>query len=121
MLFRAVLFFLFACTTTFVLEGVAPKKATSSVLTIPIQALVSTTPPKEPIWIRAQIAYKTDDDTYLIQDKTGQITLFLPTDDLIALELTSGMEVLIYGKLDISPVTPKKNEFYAEKILLPND
>jgi len=121
MTLQMALFVLFACTTVLHLEGVAPKKASASVFTIPVQRLVSTTPPREPIWVRAHIAYKTDDDTYLIEDKTGSITLFLPTDDLMALELSSGMEVLIYGKLDISPVTPKKNELYAEKILLPND
>jgi len=114
---RAALLTLFMLSASLSFGGQAPQeKSASSVLTIPVKALVSTTPPKDFIWIRAQIAYKTDDDTYTIQDKTEQITLFLPTDELMELELTSGMEVLVYGKVDISLVTPRKNEFYAEKI-----
>lgn len=58
-------------------------------------------------------------DTYLIQDSSGQITLFLPTDDLLSLALTPGMEILVYGNVDISNVGSAKNELDAEKIFLP--
>jgi hypothetical protein len=46
--------------------------------------------------------------------------LFLPTDDLMNIALAPGMEVLIFGTVDPSPVHPSKNELYAETILLPS-
>jgi uncharacterized protein YdeI (BOF family) len=97
----------------------APERATTAVSEVPVAALRSSYPPKGTVWVRAKIVQQTDDDTYLIQDRTGQITLFLPTDKLLSLELHPGMEILIYGTVDISPVNPGKNEFYAERVLLP--
>ena len=107
------------CGTTLMAALVPPERATSAVAEVPVGALVSSYPPKGTIWVRATIAQQTGDDTYLIKDRSGQITLFLPTDNLMALDLRPGMEILIYGTLDVSPVRPDKNEFYAERILLP--
>jgi uncharacterized protein YdeI (BOF family) len=100
-------------------ELVPPPRATAAVPAIPLSSLRSTSPQKEPVWIRVTIVEQTDDDTYLVQDVTGQITLFLSVDSLLSLELKPGMEILVYGTLDISPVSSSKNEFYAERILLP--
>ncbi len=94
-------------------------RATIAVPEVPVAALKSSFPPKEAIWVRVHIVQQTDDDTYLIQDRTGDITLFLPTERLVLLDLRPGMEVLVYGTVDVSPVNPEKNELYAEKILLP--
>ncbi len=98
---------------------VPPERATANVSEVPVAALSSSFPPRGAIWVRAKIIQQTDDDTYLIQDQTGRITLFLPLESLLSLGLHPGMEILIYGTVDVSPVTPEKNEFYAERILLP--
>lgn len=98
---------------------VAPQRAVAPVPEAHIGALCSSFPPKGSIWVRAKILEQTDDDTYIIKDRTGKITLFLPTDELLSYELRPGMEILILGSVDISPVKPEKNEFYAERILLP--
>ena len=37
----------------------------------------------------------------------------------MALDLYQGMEILVFGTLDISQVKPEKNELYAERIYLP--
>lgn len=100
---------------------VSPQKATTSVPEVPIQSLRSFSPPKEAIWVKGKILTQTSDDTFIIQDASGQIILFLPTDELLNLTLTPGMEVLVLGKIDISNVSSSKNELYAERILLPND
>jgi hypothetical protein len=34
----------------------------------------------------------------------------------MALDLKEGMDILVYGTLDISPVRPEKNELYADRI-----
>jgi len=98
---------------------VSPERATAAVPEVPVGALRSSSPPLGAIWIRAQIVEQIDDDIFLIKDRTGQITLFLPTENLMSLDLHPGMEILIYGTIDVSPVKPEKNEFYAERILLP--
>jgi uncharacterized protein YdeI (BOF family) len=97
----------------------APERATTAVSEVPVGALRSSYPPKGAVWVRAKILEQTDDDTYLIADRTGQITLFLSTDNLLSLDLLPGMEILIYGTVDVSSVNREKNEFYAERILLP--
>lgn len=115
-------FFLISCTvlSSFCYSTMtAPERAAAAVPEVPVGALCSANPPPGRIWVRAQIVEQTDDDLFLIKDRTGQITLFLPTDNLMSLELRPEMEILIYGTVDISPVTPAKNEFYAERILLP--
>lgn len=58
-----------------------------------------------------------DTDTYIIEDASGAIILFLPTEELEAMPLVVGKKILIYGRVDISPATPDKNELYAEKIV----
>ena len=83
---------------------------------ISIGLLCSSLPPQGGVWVRATLLKRTGEDTFVIRDSTGQITLFLPTDTLIALDLTEGTEVLVYGTLDISPVKPEKNELYADQI-----
>ena len=85
----------------------------------PVGTLRSPTPPQGPIWVRAKLIKRTGEDTFILGDTTGQITLFLPTDALMALDLHEGMEVLVVGTLDISPVKPEKNELYADQIYLP--
>jgi hypothetical protein len=100
-------------------DPVPLQRATTPVSEIPVGALVSSYPPKGTIWVRATIIEQTGDDTYLIKDKTGRITLFLPLDSLMELDLRPGMEILIFGTVDVSGVRPDKNEFYAERILLP--
>ena len=96
-----------------------PPHAKEAVLEVPVAALSSSHPPQGFVWVRAKIMLQTEDDTYLIKDSTGQITLFLPDDNLLSIELIPGMEILVYGSVDVSPVKPEKNEFYAEQILLP--
>lgn len=86
---------------------------------IPVGILCSPIPPQGPIWVRAKLLKRTGEDTFVLADSTGQITLFLPTDALMALDLQEGMEVLIIGTLDVSPVKPEKNELYADRIYLP--
>ena len=83
---------------------------------VPVGVLCSSIPPHGPLWVRASLLKRTGEDTFILQDSTGQITLFLPTDELMALDLYEGMEVLVFGTLDISSVKPEKNELYAEKI-----
>lgn len=100
-------------------SAVQPEKAKAPVTEIPVGALTSSNPPQGPIWVHATIVEQTDDDTFLIKDRSGQITLFLPTDSLMALDLKPGMDLLILGTVDVSPVRSDKNEFYAERILLP--
>ena len=113
------LYALFFIGTTSYSAAIVPERVATAVSEVPVVALLSSYPPKGTIWVKAKIIQQTDDDTYLIQDQTGQITLFLPTDKLLSLELHPGMEILIYGTVDVSPVNPGKNEFYAERILLP--
>ena len=95
------------------------ERAPAPVSEVPVAALTSTYPPHGTIWVRATVSEQTGEDTFLIKDQTGQITLFLPTDSLMQLALYPGMEILIYGTVDVSPVRPDKNEFYAERIVLP--
>jgi uncharacterized protein YdeI (BOF family) len=86
---------------------------------VPVGALCSTNPPRGQIWVRATLGQRTEDDTFVLRDSTGQATLFLSTDALMALDLYQGMEILVFGTIDVSPVTPEKNELYAEQIYLP--
>ena len=83
-----------------------------------IEILRSARCPKTPVWVKATIQEALDTDTYMIEDSSGSILLFLPTEELEATPLQVGNNVLIYGKVDISPVRPEKNELYAEKIIL---
>ena len=106
------------CTTLFA-TLIPPQRATTSVPEVPVAALRSTYPPHDQVWVRAKIIEQTDNDTFVIEDRTGKIVLFLPNDDLLSLSLHPGMEILIFGTVDVSPVVPEKNEFYAERILLP--
>jgi uncharacterized protein YdeI (BOF family) len=85
----------------------------------PVGALCTSTPPHGPIWVRATLHQRTGEDTFILRDSTGQVTLFLPTDELMALDLYQGMEILVFGTLDISLVKPEKNELYADRIYLP--
>jgi uncharacterized protein YdeI (BOF family) len=99
--------------------SVQPERAASPVPEIPVAALTSSFPPQGPVWVHATILEQTGDDTFLIKDRTGQILLFLPTDNLLSLDLRPGIEIVIYGTVDVNPVRSEKNEFYAERILLP--
>lgn len=85
----------------------------------PVGALCTSCPPHGAIWVRATLHQRTGEDTFILRDSSGQITLFLPTDEMMALDLYQGMEILVFGTLDISPVKPEKNELYAERIYLP--
>jgi uncharacterized protein YdeI (BOF family) len=98
---------------------VPPEQATAPVPEVPVGALRSSFPPKGAVWVRAIIVTQADNDLYLIKDRTGEIALFLPSDKLLSLDLHPGMEILVLGTVDVSPVTPEKNEFYAQRILLP--
>ncbi len=80
--------------------------------------LCSSLCPKGNVWVQVRVKEALDTDTYTIEDSTGQILLFLPTDELEALPIKEGMYLLIYGKVDISPVRPEKNELYAEKVII---
>lgn len=84
-----------------------------------VGALCSSSPPRGPLWVRGTLLERTGDDTFILRDSTGQVILFLPTDALMALDLSQGMEILVFGTLDVSPVKPEKNELYAEQIYLP--
>jgi uncharacterized protein YdeI (BOF family) len=86
---------------------------------ISIGVLCSSIPPQGQFWVRATLLKRTGEDTFILRDYTGQITLFLPTDALMALDLHEGMDILVFGTLDISPVKPEKNELYADQIYLP--
>ena len=92
--------------------------AREPVPTVSVRALTSSSCPQRVVWVFVKIVEQTGDDTYIIEDRTGQITLFLPTDELMNLAMAPGMEVLISGRVDISPVHPSKNELYAETIQL---
>ena len=120
-----ILILCFACIVTLGTSSsfalVTPQKAMAPVSEVPVGALCSNFPPKGSCWVKAKILEQTDDDTYLIKDRTGQITLFLPTDELLSYDLRPGMEILILGSVDVSCVKPEKNEFYAERILLPQN
>jgi len=115
---RRILCYLFIALFCSLFADNLPPKATKTYPTIPIRTLVSSTPPQDCIWVRAQIVCRLDNDTFLIRDSSGEITLFLPVDSLLALTLNPECEIYIYGKVDLSLVNPQKNEFYAEKILL---
>jgi hypothetical protein len=83
-----------------------------------IGILSSSLCPKGYVWARGKVTEDIDSDAYTIEDSTGKILLFLPTDELEALPIKVGTYVLVYGKVDISPVRPEKNELYAEKVIL---
>jgi uncharacterized protein YdeI (BOF family) len=97
-----------------------PQKAKETVSVVPIKRLISISPPTGGVWIQGTIEEVIDADTFIIQDNTAKIILFLPDQSLTLIKLDPQMEVLAFGKVDISTVSPKKNEFYAEKILLTN-
>ena len=103
-------------TTTFAATPLPEQGSITPSPLAPVGILCSSIPPQGPIWVRAKLLKRTGEDTFILCDSTGQITLFLPTDALMALDLQEGMEVLVYGTLDISPVRPEKNELYADKI-----
>lgn len=90
-----------------------------SAKTTPIHVLLSPSCPLSPVWVEATVSEKIENDTYFIQDTSKSMILFLPTDELAATPLTVGSHILIYGTVDISPVTSAKNELYAEKIIFP--
>jgi len=115
---RKILCYLFIALFYSLFGDNLPPKATKTYPIVPIRMLVSSTPPQDSIWVRAQIVCRLDDDTFLIRDSSGEITLFLPVDSLLVLTLNPECEIYIYGKVDLSLVNPKKNELYAERILL---
>jgi hypothetical protein len=82
--------------------------------------LISPGCPKGTIWIKAKIVKFLANDTFEVEDDTGKMVLFIPSDEVIAssLDLQTGMTIFANGNVDVSPVRPSKNEFYAEKILL---
>ncbi len=92
-------------------------KSQQNIYITPIQALTSSGAPKDLVWVHATVINTDEEDTPIIQDKTGKILLFLPTDDLLALKIPLGSEIYVLGRVDISPVHPSKNEFYAERII----
>lgn len=98
---------------------VAPQRASYDVPTVHIATLPETMLKGENVWIKVRIIQQTDTDTYLVQDKSGQIILFLSNDELLNLDLEPAQEILAWGKIDVSQVHPSKNEFYADRILLP--
>ena len=83
----------------------------------PIQILTTSAAPKDLVWVHATVINIDEEDTPVIQDKTGKITLFLPTDELLALKIPINCELYIQGRVDISSVHPSKNEFDAERII----
>ena len=105
--------------SSIIIAGCPPQRAPSSVPVVPIQSLRSFSAPKEAVWVKGTVIARTGDDTYLLQDHSGQITLFLQSNELMNLEITPQMEILVYGRVDISNVNSSKNELYAERILLP--
>lgn len=95
-----------------------PEKITHNVKTIQIKTLPQVSI-IEPHWIQARVVDQMTDDTFLIEDTSGQVILFLSTDEMMEKKITVGDELLIFGKLDVSPIRPEKNEFYAEQIFFP--
>jgi uncharacterized protein YdeI (BOF family) len=102
-----------------VVASCPPQKASEGVPEVPIESLRSFSPPKDTVWVRGTIVARTSDDTYLLEDHSGQITVFLQSEELMNLDLRPHMEILVFGHVDISNVNPSKNELYAERILLP--
>lgn len=97
------------------LQAEAPSTQTPSLTAIAI--LRSSRCPKTAVWVQATVREIVDTDTYIVADASGSILLFLPTEELEAIHLEEGTSILVYGKVDISPVKPEKNELYAEKII----
>jgi hypothetical protein len=86
-----------------------------------IGVLTSSFCPKTNVWIQGTVKEALDSDTYIIEDSSGKIVLFLSTDELEALPVKVGGRLLVYGHVDLSPVRPEKNELYAEKVFLLDD
>lgn len=95
----------------------AQQAPTNNPLT-PIGILRSSFCPKGSIWVQATVKELLDSDTLTIEDSTGEILLFLASDELEALPINVGMKLLVNGRIDVSPVRPEKNELYADKIII---
>jgi uncharacterized protein YdeI (BOF family) len=107
-----------ACTFFSFLPAQEENKSSEETVYIsPIHSLTSANPPKSFVWVHGTVISAEDTDAFILKDATGEILLFLPKDELIALNITEGRELFVLGKVDISPVTPSKNELYAERIL----
>ncbi len=99
--------------------GTSPiKRITHDVSLVPIKALPNISS-EEPGWAKVRVIEQTDEDTYLVEDISGQIILFLSKDELLNLDIKPNQELLVRGKVDISPVSANRNELYAEEIYLP--
>ena len=114
---KKFLFLAFVCLTE--LAYSAPPDVNNPLTAVGV--LRSSYCPKGTVWVQARVKEAVDDDAYTIEDSTGEILLFLPTDELAALPIKIGMRILVYGTVDISQVRPEKNELYAEKVILFED
>jgi hypothetical protein len=99
-----------------VAQDEAPKSEQNIFIT-PIRALISSGAPKNLVWVHATVINTDEEDTPIIEDTTGKILLFLPTDELLALKIPLQSEIYVLGKVDISPIHPSKNELYAERVI----
>ncbi len=99
-------------------DRLPPQRITYDVPLVPIASL-SRVAVTEPAWTKVRVIDQMDNDLFLVEDITGRVILFLPTDSLINLDIKQDQELIVFGRLDLSPVGPSKNEFYAEKIYLP--
>ena len=100
------------------MASISPQHTKETVSNTPIGLLISPRCPVADLWVEATIQEQTGEDTYLIYDETGSITLFLPSEELLQLRLCPQMRLLIYGTVDISPIDSHRNELYAQKIFL---
>lgn len=82
----------------------------------PINTLLSSTPPKEAVWIEGNVVAQEDGDVYLLADATGSIHIFLSVDELSQITLTPNEHIAVWGKVDKSPIGYSRNEFYVEKM-----
>lgn len=98
---------LFARTPTLLKEKITFK---------PIQALISSVPPLEALWIQGKVVSQEDDSVYILVDDTAMIKIFLCVDNLADIVLSPGEHIAVWGKVDKSPLGSSRNEFYVEKI-----